>query len=238
MNNNDYFDYMIIYKVTHINSGFVYIGQTTKTMSTRWSQHVSDSKKPERSKNIKFLNALAKYGASAFIIEQIDSCSSIDELNVKEQFWIRYYNSLSPNGYNLNTGGLNRTVSEETRKKFSQRVIKQVTKDKIRAKRIGTKASPETKKIMSIRRSGSGNVMFGKTHSENSRSKISSNRIGKYGGENNPKAKLTWEKVDEIRAKFIPRKYTSLMLAKEYGVRHTCIIKIVHFKTWIPNAQN
>lgn len=42
---------------------------------------------------------LEKYGKENFIIEQIDTAQTQDELNKKEQYWIQYYNSVE-NGYN------------------------------------------------------------------------------------------------------------------------------------------
>lgn len=39
---------------------------------------------------------------------------------------------------------------------------------------------------------------------------------------------LTYEQAQEIRAKYIPRKYTADMLAEEYGVLKTTIRKIVY----------
>ena len=41
-----------------------------------------------------------------FKFEIIEECS-IEELNEKEQYYIKYYNSLVPNGYNLTLGGSN-----------------------------------------------------------------------------------------------------------------------------------
>jgi len=51
-------------------------------------------------------------------------------------------------------------------------------------------------------------------------------------GEGSPTAKLKNEQVLEIRAKYKPHVYTRKMLAKEYGVDHTCIKDIVNRRTW------
>lgn len=45
-------------------------------------------------------------------------------------------------------------------------------------------------------------------------------------------AKLTKEQVVEIRSKYIPRKYSTRRLAKEYGVSQLAIYAIVSGKTW------
>jgi len=39
--------------------------------------------------------------------------------------------------------------------------------------------------------------------------------------------KLTMEQAEEIRAKYVPRKYTLGMLAKEYGIHHTTVKRIL-----------
>lgn len=63
--------------------------------------------------------AIKKYGENSFITEQIDRASNEDELNNKETYWINFYNSLVPNGYNLTTGGENPDFTEEVRYKMS-----------------------------------------------------------------------------------------------------------------------
>jgi hypothetical protein len=44
--------------------------------------------------------------------------------------------------------------------------------------------------------------------------------------------KLTLDQVREIRAKYIPRKYSIDKLAKEYGVGYTCIQRIINNITY------
>ena len=44
--------------------------------------------------------------------------------------------------------------------------------------------------------------------------------------------KLNWGKVKEIRYKYIPYKYSSIKLAKEYNVSDKTIMNIINNKTW------
>ena len=44
---------------------------------------------------------------------------------------------------------------------------------------------------------------------------------------------LTFEQAEEIRAKYVPRKYTAKMLAEEYGVLPTIIRKIIYKESYI-----
>jgi DNA-binding XRE family transcriptional regulator len=56
-------------------------------------------------------------------------------------------------------------------------------------------------------------------------------------GEKNPHAKLTWEKVGEIRRLYATGEYTQDRLAREYGVAQTGISRIVLGKSWQSDAD-
>lgn len=91
---------MIIYKVTNMVNGKLYIGQTTRTLEQRWREHCCSS-----SQCTYLHNAIVKYGKENFKIEQIDIALDQEELDYKEQQYIKCYDTLVPNGYNLTTGG-------------------------------------------------------------------------------------------------------------------------------------
>ena len=101
--------YGYIYKTTDLTNGKIYIGQ-----------HKSDTFVAESYvgsgiilRNIK--KSLEQSGLSVkdrFKTELIEECSSDEELNEREIYWISYYNSMDPSiGYNLHEGGLN-TIAE------------------------------------------------------------------------------------------------------------------------------
>jgi group I intron endonuclease len=100
-------------------SGKKYIGQCVKQLSNgkkwgciqRWKEHIRDSNSTNYCRLLN--NAIIKYGSSCFEINVIKECK-IDELNYYEQHYITLYNTLSPNGYNLTTGGSMCRQSEET----------------------------------------------------------------------------------------------------------------------------
>lgn len=93
---------MLIYKITNIINGKIYIGQTTQTMSKRWKNHLRDCGKE---RNNKFYNAIKKYGQENFNVELVEeNIMSRDELNKKEKYWISYYDC-HKNGYNSTIGG-------------------------------------------------------------------------------------------------------------------------------------
>ena len=108
---------MYIYKITNKLNNKIYIGQTyNKTIYDRFARHIGEAN-PHHPSLID--RAIYKYGKDNFVIEQIDEASSLDELNNKEKYWIKYYNSTDRTiGYNLTSGGnggntyLNKTDKE------------------------------------------------------------------------------------------------------------------------------
>ena len=88
---------MWIYKITNIQNNKVYIGQTIRPIEKRFKRHLNDAL--NNILDTHFARAIRKYGKENFIIEQIDEAQTQDELNQKEQYWIRYYNSVEE-GYN------------------------------------------------------------------------------------------------------------------------------------------
>lgn len=114
---------MIIYKATNIINNKVYIGQTTNTLEYRANQHLRETRSAKK-KNTYFHNAINKYGFENFTFEEIDSAANINELNKKEQYWIKYYNSTDKSiGYNLDSGGANCLKSESTKRKIGDTTI-------------------------------------------------------------------------------------------------------------------
>jgi hypothetical protein len=51
-------------------------------------------------------------------------------------------------------------------------------------------------------------------------------------GEKHPSHKLSSSQVEEIRSKYIPRKYSARKLAAEYGISKTNILDIIHKRIW------
>jgi hypothetical protein len=56
-------------------------------------------------------------------------------------------------------------------------------------------------------------------------------------GELNPRAKLTWEKVREIRSKYLPRIYSKAKLALEYNVSKSVIEISLAVRVGIANLE-
>ena len=82
-----------IYKITNKINNKSYIGQSVH-IERRWSEHCFPSKTSQISL------AIQKYGKDNFIFDVIEECS-IGDLDERERYWIEYYHSESPNGYNI-----------------------------------------------------------------------------------------------------------------------------------------
>lgn len=98
------FKYGYIYKITNMVNNKIYIGQVyNKSIYDRFNRHCKGANPHSKSY---LCRALYKYGKENFKIEQIEECYSIEELNIREKYWIAYYNSTNSNiGYNLTLGG-------------------------------------------------------------------------------------------------------------------------------------
>ena len=86
-----------IYKITNNINKKIYIGKSVN-IETRWNQHkyTKDS--------LPIHHAIQKYGINNFTFEVIEECNPKD-LNEKEIYWIKHFNSYSGEGYNLTQGG-------------------------------------------------------------------------------------------------------------------------------------
>lgn len=88
-----------IYKITNLINNYCYIGQSVD-IKTRWNHHKNYSKKYS---HYPLYEAFRKYGIENFSFEIIEECP-INELNEKEIYWIKFYDSYN-NGYNQTKGG-------------------------------------------------------------------------------------------------------------------------------------
>jgi hypothetical protein len=152
-----------------------YIGQTIRPLKERIKEH-------KKSKScIAFKSAIDKYGIENF--KWISFFCPEEDLDWQESFLIKELNTLTPNGYNLETGGHeNKHLSKET-------------KEKLRIAHLGKKPSEETRKKLSI----SGKK---RKHSKETKEKIRQNHAD-FSGEKHPNfgKKWTQEQKDNLSKK-------------------------------------
>lgn len=92
-----------IYKIENLVNGKVYIGQSIN-IEQRWYNHIHELDE-NRHCNSYLQNSWNKYGKEKFKFSIIEECL-INEIDEKEIYWIKYYDSLNPTkGYNLTAGG-------------------------------------------------------------------------------------------------------------------------------------
>jgi group I intron endonuclease len=130
-----------IYIVTNKINGMKYVGQSIQLdIKSRWKAHRSK----KRSVGKILHNAYKKYGYDNFDYKIICICFD-EDTNKYEEEYIKKYNTVHPNGYNLLQGGNNRKHNEETK-----RLISEIMKGENNSCH-GSKITPEKRKMLSDR---------------------------------------------------------------------------------------
>lgn len=207
-----------IYLIINTENKKQYVGVTKFSIEERFSQHTK--------RGFILTEAIQKYGQEKFSIEMIEEVESPERAYDLEQFYIKYYNTKAPNGYNLTDGGdgiFGWEATDEYRKECSERV-KQLHKEK-KVGMYGKKHSEETKKKMSEASKGKPKpwlngrtcteetkeklrkINKGKIISEKTRKKISENHHD-VSGKNNPMygKKHSPETIEKMKQKNILRR--------------------------------
>lgn len=128
------------YIYCHINkiNGKRYIGLTNEEPpSKRWGSNGINYKSCTC-----FYNAIQKYGWNNFEHIILEKNLTAKQAEQMEKKYIKLYNTMVPNGYNLTGGG-------ELKKEISD-----ITRERLRQSHLGYKVSKETKKKMSKSRKG------------------------------------------------------------------------------------
>lgn len=108
---------MNIYLIKNIINNKVYIGQTSRDIRRRFSEHKSRiNSKRKNDINCELYKAMKLWGVSNFTIQLLEIVNgSRQDADNREIYWISYYKSTNPEyGYNLDKGG--HTISEKCRK--------------------------------------------------------------------------------------------------------------------------
>lgn len=194
-----------IYIIKNDLNNKVYIGQSVNA-EQRFIQHCKPSSAKENSLIAK---AIQKYGKEHFTFEILES--QVRNFNEKEKYWIQYYNSITPNGYNILQGGeappvkkgiqhSNATIKDENVLQDLKRDLKETN---LSYEKLAKKYCTNKKTILRI---------------NNGISYASLNEDYPLRKKKNVNGKLTEEMVDEIIdiLKFSYRQYGNI--SKQYGV--------------------
>ena len=87
---------MIVYRILNKLTGQSYIGQTSRTLAERITNHING--KSAIGKDI------AKYGRQNFDVSVLDVTDDKEKADKAERYWIAFYDTVI-NGYNVLAGG-------------------------------------------------------------------------------------------------------------------------------------
>lgn len=106
-----------IYLITNTINNKKYVGQTLREdINQRWKQH-----KAKKSIGRCLKAAYEKHGVENFLFQIICICFN-EDCNKYEEEYIKKYNTISPNGYNLESGGKNNFTHPDTKKLISEKL--------------------------------------------------------------------------------------------------------------------
>lgn len=143
-----------VYMATCRDSGKSYIGKT-KDRAKRWSDHVADAL---AGRGYAFHAAIRKHGVDAFDMVVLEECESESESLTAEQYWIEWYATMAPCGYNLTAGGESGTHSDEVKARIGAasrgRFFSEEARRKISEAGRGRSPSAETRAKISAAHKG------------------------------------------------------------------------------------
>lgn len=203
-----------IYKIENRINLKCYIGITGQTIQNRWKVHCSEANLGTRHRAIH--SALAKYGIENFEFSIIGYAETEDLAKRSECLAIKIYNSLSPNGYNLTSGGDGSyRPSPETRKKM-------------RDSHLGKKQSPETIKKRALQLTGKKRSKECVEKSANARRGAKRSEEFKAACRERAKAQFASKEARErssasIKAKWTDPDYRSMMMKRRSRSRPTSV---------------
>ena len=165
-----------IYLITDTTNGMKYTG--------KHHYHIEGQLDPNYHGSGVIIKNIYKKRPETLKEEYIKTCYSEEEMCSDEQYYIKVFKTLWPNGYNLTEGGDGCVASEETRKKMSQNHYDCSGENH---PMFGKKHSEETKKKLSDSHKGKPSPNKGKPMSEEQKKKLSLAHKGKHHSEETKK---------------------------------------------------
>ena len=171
--------YCIENKITHKK----YIGQSVY-IDYRWTTHRSELRNHTHN-NDYLQKSWDKYGEDAFDFYVLELCSK-EDLDKREIYYINLYNTLDRDkGFNLKDGGQSGKLSEESINKKSQTLKEIYNTTDLRERKRQSALKQWSDPKIKAKICGENNGMYGKTHSQEARDKISKAAMGRKSSRRN-----------------------------------------------------
>ena len=174
-----------IYLHKNKTTGKCYVGQTCKKLESRWGK---DGSNYTKNNNLKFYNAIQKYGWNDFEHYILATCNNLEEAYELEQYYINEFDTYK-NGYNSTMGGAGskgKVLSLEAKERISKSHKGKPTwlsyLPKEKRPFYGKHHTEETKKKI-------GNANRGRVISQEGRERMRLAKLGKKGQKRTEKTK-------------------------------------------------
>lgn len=210
-----------IYKLTNRINNKVYIGQSVHPEKRLW-EHENRAK--NNTDNYPIHMAINKYGIENFNFEIIEWTSDYDN---RESYYIKEYNSIAPNGYNVLEGGHSPIMigEDHPRNTIKQQqlidIINDLKSNKYSDRELAKKYNTTDKIIADINH-GYSHTINGETYPLRVKKGLQ---------------KLTLEQVKDIKNSLKTTNYTYQFLADKYGVSKGVIYHINKGLTFFDNNE-
>ena len=164
-----------IYCIENLVNNKKYIGQSIN-IDYRWSKHKSELKNGNHD-NDYLQKSYNKYGIDCFQFNVLEYCDK-DKLDEREDYYINLYHTMDRAfGYNLKSGGqAHNHVCDEVRQKISESNKQAYKNSNLKQKRSQDALAQWADPCIKAKIIGVNNGMYGKTHNEEARKKISEAR--------------------------------------------------------------
>ena len=206
-----------------------YIGQSTN-IERRRKEHINNP-----SKYSKFDQELKSLGEEQFYFFILEECLP-EELDEKEKYWIKFYNSIKT-GYNLVAGGQNyRGISNPGAKLTEEDVLKIISL--LEEHKL---TNTEISKLFGVHRNTIDQInrCLNWTHLHNYKKNIRQENLSKlekphssFAGENNPLSKITEEKALKIIHLLEINQLSLAEIARQEEVAANIVYDINRCRTW------
>jgi group I intron endonuclease len=179
---------LFVYAITNDVNDKVYVGlHSGDNLRKRWHDHLNSARCSKvGGYNCALYNAIRKYGEDKFHIIAIWSGNVLpDDLKRLERYYIKSFQTMRPNGYNLTEGGdgsFGFKHSEEFKQSLRGRFVSEETRQKMSRIHKGKTISAEHRRAISEKLRGNKHLL-GHIHSPETLAKLSAASTGRIPSE-------------------------------------------------------